>query len=226
MQNPDELLLLTKTVDVNLDVPVLAQVLRVALFDEYKAYETYSAVVAAFGQSAPFNNIATAKQSHIDAILGLCAAYGVAPSVNTWSGKVSSAVTLLENYEIGVATELQNIKMYDYLLTFIAEPDVRDIFYRIQAASFNSHLPAFRQCVSASNTNQNSEKNPYINSGVKQDAFNLNDQLKQALGQKLGIKEIEGMLSNVGGDFLVGALGGALIGAILGGENLFKGDKE
>lgn len=226
MQNPDELQLITKTVDTNSNTPVLVQVLRIALFDEYKAYETYSKVVANFGQIAPFSNIVAAEQNHIDAMLNLCATYGITPPINTWAGKINIAPTMTENCEIGVAAEIDNIKMYDYLLSFVIEPDVRDIFFRVQAASFNNHLPAFRQCVLTYNTTQNGNENPYINAGVKQEAFDLNEQLKQALGQKLGIKEIEGMLSNVGGDFLIGALGGALIGAILGGENLFKGDKQ
>ncbi len=226
MQNPDELQLITKTVDTNSNTPVLAQVLRIALFDEYKAYETYSKVVANFGQIAPFSNIVAAEQNHIDAMLNLCAIYGITPPINTWAGKINIAPTMAENCEIGVAAEIDNIKMYDYLLSFVMEADVRDVFFRVQAASFNNHLPAFRQCVLTYNTTQNGNENPYINAGVKQEAFDLNEQLKQALGQKLGIKEIEGMLSNVGGDFLIGALGGALIGAILGGENLFKGDKQ
>lgn len=226
MQNPDELQLISKKIDVNSNVPVLAQALRIALFDEYKAYETYSAVVTAFGQIAPFGNIVAAEQNHIDAMLSLCNTYNITPPSNSWAGNVNIASTLAENCEIGVASEIDNIKMYDHLLSYVAELDVRDIFYRVQAASFNNHLPAFRQCVLAYNTNQEATQNPYINAGVKQEAFDLNEQLKQALGQKLGIKEIEGMLSNVGGDFLIGALGGALIGAILGGENLFKGDKE
>lgn len=222
MQNPDELQLITKVVDINSGVPVLAQALRIALFDEYKAYEVYSKVVATFGQVAPFVNIVQAEQNHINAIRNLCAKYGVTPPINSWIGNIDIAPTLPENCEIGVAAEIDNIKMYDYLLTFVDMPDVRDVFYRVQAASFNNHLPAFRQCV-----NQNTAPQMQINNNdIKQASFDLSEQLKQALGQKLGIKELEGMLAHVGGDFLVGALGGALIGAILGGENLFKGDKQ
>ncbi len=37
--------------------------------------------------------------------------------------------------------------MYEHLLGYVQEEDIRDAFYRLQARSFNNHLPAFRACV-------------------------------------------------------------------------------
>jgi hypothetical protein len=45
--------------------------------------------------------------------------------------------------------------MYDDLLMYVDNyPDIQDAFYRLQAASFNNHLPAFRRCVQQYSTEQ------------------------------------------------------------------------
>jgi len=47
-----------------------------------------------------------------------------------------------------VAAEIDNIQMYDNLLLYVDQyPDIQDTLYRLQAASYNNHLPAFRQSV-------------------------------------------------------------------------------
>jgi len=51
------------------------------------------------------------------------------------------------NLERGVSGELANIRLYDYLLTWVTEPDVRQAFLRVQAASRDKHLPAFQRAL-------------------------------------------------------------------------------
>ena len=52
--NNDADLLNTLRVDPNYDEPVLHQVLRIAVYDEYHAYETYRKVIETFGSHNAF----------------------------------------------------------------------------------------------------------------------------------------------------------------------------
>jgi len=55
--NFDEDLLVTLRVDETYDEPVLDQVLRIAVYDEYHAYETYRKTIETFGAVMPCSNI-------------------------------------------------------------------------------------------------------------------------------------------------------------------------
>jgi len=152
--NNDAALLSTLRVDVNSADPVLNQVLRIAIYDEYHAYETYRKVIETFGNQAPFITIIEAEIQHYEELTQLALKYNVALPVNDWVDKIVLPNTLVECCEVGVAAEIDNIQMYDNLLLYVDEyPDVKDALYRLQASSYNNHLPAFRQCV-VSYTNQ------------------------------------------------------------------------
>jgi len=152
--NNDADLLNTLRVDPNYDEPVLHQVLRIAVYDEYHAYETYRKVIETFGNQMPFTNIIEAEIKHYEELIVLLEKYNVPLPVNDWYEKIVLPNTLVECCEVGVAAEIDNIQMYDNLLLYVdAYPDIQDTIYRLQAASYNNHLPAFRQCV-VSYTNQ------------------------------------------------------------------------
>jgi len=152
--NNDADLLNTLRVNPNSNVPVLDQVLRIAVYDEYHAYETYRKVIETFGNQMPFTNIIEAEIKHYEELTKLLEKYNVALPVNDWYEKIVLPNTLVECCEVGVAAEIDNIQMYDNLLLYVDEyPDIQDTIYRLQAASYNNHLPAFRQCV-ISYTNQ------------------------------------------------------------------------
>ena len=152
--NNDADLLNRLRVDPNYDEPVLHQVLRIAVYDEYHAYETYRKVIETFGNQMPFTNIIEAEIKHYEELTKLLEKYNVALPVNDWYEKIVLPNTLVECCEVGVAAEIDNIQMYDNLLLYVDEyPDIQDTIYRLQAASYNNHLPAFRQCV-ISYTNQ------------------------------------------------------------------------
>jgi len=143
--NPDEAQLIAKFVDPNADT--IMQVLRIACYDEYRANAYYQKVIDTFGPVAPFSNIAQAEIRHYSAIETLCINYGVTPPVNDWYPKTVIGATPEACCADGVQAEKENIAMYDYLLTFVTQPDIRDVFWREQAASFNNHLPAFTRCL-------------------------------------------------------------------------------
>lgn len=145
--NLDEQILLAQRVDKNSEQPIVSQVLRIAVYDEFKAYEAYSKIIEKFGAVQPFVNIKEAEARHYSALIPLLEKYGVEVPVNDWANKIEIPNTYVECCELGVASEIKNIAMYDNLLSFTQEPDIRDVLYRLQAASYNNHLPAFRSCV-------------------------------------------------------------------------------
>ena len=149
-KNSDEVLLLNKKVDKTLDQPVLHQVLRIAVYDEFRAYETYCEMIDIHGAQEPFNEILESEQSHYGELITLLERYEVEVPINDWYEKVKVPDSLVECFEIGVAAEIENIAMYEHLLEYTDEEDVREVLYKLQAASYNCHLPRFRQAVAKS----------------------------------------------------------------------------
>lgn len=153
--NTDEAILIKQEIELNSDIPVVNQVLRIAVYDEFKAYETYSLIIEKFGAVTPFTNIKEAEAIHYATLIPLLEKYNVEIPVNDWRDRIVIPDTLIECCELGVAGEIKNIQMYDNLLLHTQEPDIRDVLFRLQAASYNNHLPAFRNCVNTYYSNAN-----------------------------------------------------------------------
>lgn len=146
--NIDEELLFSARVDENSSIPIISQILRIAVYDEFKAYETYTKVIEKFGLVQPFVNIKEAEAVHYSALIQLMQKYNVEVPINNWSNKnIEIPNTLIECCELGVASEISNIAMYNNLLSYTVEPDIKEVLFRLQAASYNNHLPTFRNCV-------------------------------------------------------------------------------
>lgn len=145
--NIDEALLISARVDENSDIPIISQILRIAVYDEFKAYETYTKIIEKFGLVQPFVNIKEAEAIHYTALIKLMEKYAIDVPINNWASKIEIPNTLIECCEMGVAGEISNIAMYNNLLSYAVEPDIKDVLFRLQAASYNNHLPAFRNCV-------------------------------------------------------------------------------
>jgi hypothetical protein len=145
--NYDEDILISQKVDVNSEQSIEAQVLRIAVYDEFKAYETYSKIIETFGAIHPFVNIKEAEAVHYSALMLLLQKYNVEVPVNDWALKVQVPKTYIECCELGVASEINNVAMYDHLILHTTQSDIKDTLYKLQAASYNNHLPAFRKCV-------------------------------------------------------------------------------
>lgn len=118
-----------------------------ALDDEYKARATYSNVIEVFGQVRPFINIVESEGRHISALLSLYEKYGLSPPEDPWKGKIEAPATIADACRAAVEGEIENAEMYERLLENIDEIDVREVLERLQAASRDNHLPAFRRCV-------------------------------------------------------------------------------
>lgn len=219
--NFDADLLAGLRVDPNYDEPIVHQVLRIAVYDEYHAYETYKKVIETFGNVPPFSNIIEAEIRHFSALEPLLHKYNVPVPINDWADKIEVPNTLLECCEVGVAAEIDNVKMYDNLLMYVNEyPDIQDTLFRLQAASYNNHLPAFRNCVVQYSTQ---DQNIDVNQIYKQfsahnlDPNNLTDKMNEfndlaarlASGQ-VSQEDLMKLLGNTNLSFV----GGALLGAV------------
>lgn len=120
--------------------------LKEALDDEYKAQATYRKVIEAFGPVRPFINIVEAEANHIEALLRQFERLGETPSPDTWADRVTAPASLQEACAAGEKAEVENGAMYDRLLQKITDPTVSKVMRRLQEASQERHLPAFRRC--------------------------------------------------------------------------------
>lgn len=147
MQNYDEVILRTQQIDRRAPFPVAHQALRIALYDEYAARSFYARVIEAFGPRAPFANILKSEEQHIAVLLGLCERLGVPRPLDPFPQESSVEASWMANCRRAVAGELANVRLYAYLLTQVAEPELRRVFGSLQAAAVQNHLPAFRQAM-------------------------------------------------------------------------------
>lgn len=201
-ENYDEQLLLSQKVDVNSEQPVFSQVLRIAVYDEFKAYETYSKIIEKFGLVQPFVNIKEAEAVHFSALIPLLEKYGVEVPINNLAETIEVPNSYIECCELGVASEIRNIAMYDNLLSNTQEADIREVLFRLQAASYNNHLPAFRNCVinyySASNNPEFNQEDLMQKLGEYQGLFddlmagNVDQSKLTEIFSKLNISMISG----------------------------------
>jgi hypothetical protein len=147
MQNYDEPILRRRRIDPAAPYPILHQAVRIALYDEYAACSFYAKVVEAFGPQPPFANIVHAEERHIAALSRLCEHLGIPRPLDPFPFETRIEPAWLANCERGIAGEIANIRLYEYLLNEVTEPEVRQVFRNLQAASLEHHLPAFRQAV-------------------------------------------------------------------------------
>ncbi len=228
--NSDFAILQSARIDINANIPVITQALRIAIYDEMKAYETYMQIIEKFGAVEPFVNIVEAEKRHYVMLLQLLEKYAVEIPNDDFSATIVLPQTLLEACELGVVAELENIKMYDNLIENTKEyPDVQEVFFQLQAASYNNHLVAFRRAVQSvytqafSGENQNNPNQDMQNlAGFEQTISKLDDfskTISDFSNGKMDQNAIVNMLNNKNVSLLGGAVLGAL-GAVLLSQNL------
>jgi rubrerythrin len=118
-----------------------------ALDDEYRARATYRKVIERFGPVRPFVHIVHAEERHIAALLRQFERLGAPPPADAWQGRVAAPDSLTQACAAGVEAEIANEALYAGLLDRVSDPRVRAVLQRLQAASREHHLPAFRRCV-------------------------------------------------------------------------------
>ena len=119
--------------------------LLAAIEEEYGARSLYEGVVEQFENAAPFSMIVRSEQQHAAALIRLAEKYGV--EVPAYPGAAVTAFASLEEAcQAGVAAEIADAALYDELLLVTDKSDLIQVFTRLQAASLQSHLPAFEAC--------------------------------------------------------------------------------
>lgn len=217
MQNEDMDILLSKKIVLDeRGIPPLTQALRIAVYDEYRAYETYNAVVSTFDAGTPFTNIMQSELRHFQSLIELCEKYEVPVPINDLKNQITLPKTLHECYELGVAAELSNVAMYDHLLMYVQDyPDVQDAFFKFQAASYNNHVPAFREKVSGSSV-EGDELMSKIN--------DFAGKVSKIASGEADPQEIAGLFSQTNISLLTGILTGGVGGVAL--NQFFKKNDE
>ncbi len=204
----------------------LEEALQRAFDDEIKAYATYSAVIEKFGAVFPFVNIVQAEQTHQNALLAIASAREIT-LVRNEPESISLPKTVQECCELGVAAEIQNIQLYNELLLSVSEyPEVQDLFYRLQAASYNNHLPAFRKCViSYATPSHEAMANPMAALEGMMGQWSEFSQMAQKIAKGEVSQEEITQLLNSNFSFIAGALLGVVGASVMGGV-LQKDDEE
>lgn len=215
-----------KTTQKVMETLSLEEALQRAFDDEIKAYATYSAVIEKFGAVFPFVNIVQAEQTHQNALVAIASAREIT-LVRNEPESISLPKTVQECCELGVAAEIQNIQLYNELLLSVSEyPEVQDLFYRLQAASYNNHLPAFRKCViSYATPSHEAMANPMAALEGMMGQWSEFSQMAQKIAKGEVSQEEITQLLNSNFSFIAGALLGVVGASVMGGV-LQKDDEE
>lgn len=171
-----------------------------ALDDEYKAYSFYFSA-SEFG--APFTNLLEAEANHINAIIFHLNELGAQIPANPYS--FATTKSFEEAAVIALQNEQANVELYNTLVTNENDAQIIDTFYRLQAASYNNHIPSLQNAL---NLNQNNNLLEQLNQGktlINETAIMVNKLKDGSLGQD----ELEGFL----GKLNYSLVGGAIIGA-------------
>ncbi len=123
------------------------EALSEALNDEYKARAVYRKVIERFGPVHPFVNIVEAEDRHVDALLAQFHRFGEAPPSDTWPARVTAPESVEQACAEAVQAEIENDAMYARLLAQVMDAQAHAVMLRLQEASRNRHLPAFRRCL-------------------------------------------------------------------------------
>ncbi|USO00346.1 MAG: DUF2202 domain-containing protein [Phycisphaeraceae bacterium] len=121
------------------------EALILAYNDERRAEAFYAAVMAKHGEVRPFSNIIQAERRHQAMLVPLLERFGVPiPAEEVEIPEVPE--TLRACCEAGTRAEEENIALHDKLLPTITDDAVLDAFKRLQWASRERHLVAFKRC--------------------------------------------------------------------------------
>ncbi len=120
----------------------LDEMLTYALQDEYLARAEYEAVLDEFGSIRPFSNIVKAEETHISLLKPLLDKYDIELPEDRSAEFIMVPASYDEALQIGVQAEINNIAMYEKLLTQAIPDEVKEVFTVLRDGSKN-HLQAF-----------------------------------------------------------------------------------
>jgi hypothetical protein len=125
----------------------VADAVLAGLNDEYHAMAVYNAVLAQFGNTAPFNAIVRAEANHAASLESAAAYYGIDISGIVPQAEALNISSVAEACEVAANAEIANFELYDSWLDTVSDyPDLVQIFTNLRDASEFNHLPAFQAC--------------------------------------------------------------------------------
>ncbi|CAM2916786.1 ferritin-like domain-containing protein [Helicobacter burdigaliensis] len=187
--------------------------LLLAIFDEYKAYSFYAMASSVYGE--PFSNLLIAESNHINALSVHCQYLGIEIPQNPYEGTTSLPNTLEEVLLVALENENANLLLYDKLIANEENPMLKDTFYRLQAASFNHHIPALQNALESLNQT-NGERN-FLGSlqQGKELLEEANLMVANLQSGNLTQGELEGFLNKLNYSLVGGVIAGAFSALIL-----------
>ena len=117
--------------------------LQAAIVEEYMAYNTYSEIIAEYGQVVPFSRIALAEQQHTEALLRLANYYNVAVPEDNGQTFNFAYTTLAEACQVGVEIETADAEDLQKMISETENPNLIRVYTNLMNASLNKHLVAF-----------------------------------------------------------------------------------
>lgn len=183
-----------------------------ALDDEYKAYSFY---FAASEYGAPFTNILEAEINHINALIFHLNSLGVQIPANPYN--FTTPASFEEAATIALQNEQANVELYNELIASESDLQIIDTFYRLQAASYNNHIPALQNALNLDQQNTLFEQLSQGKALMDETAAVINRLKDGSLSQS----ELEGFLGKLNYSLVGGAIMGAF-GVIIANELLNK----
>ncbi|WP_300764601.1 hypothetical protein [Helicobacter sp. UBA3407] len=199
-----------------------AENLLLALNDEYKAYSFYASA-SSYGQV--FAHLQNAEQTHINALSWHLQNLGVVIPQNPYNAESFASFSSIEEIlQTALINENKNVELYNTLIANEKDSEVLDTFYRLQAASFNNHIPAlihtFEQVQGvARDSTQNLQSTLKALSEGKALLNEAGEMLNKMQNGTLSQMELESFLHKLNyyliGGVIIGALGASLLNEFL-----------
>ena len=192
-----------------------------ALDDEYRAYCFYT---LASPLDEMFVHLQSAELSHINALKFHLQKLNVAIPENPYANTLTLPASLEEVIQTAIMRENENVALYNTLLANEQDPEIIDTFYRLQAASFNQHIPALQNAlIRVQNPIAQNPKNmqntmEILNNGkdVLKETGAMIAQLKEGTLKQEQLESFLGRLNySLIGGVIIGALGVAVFNEFL-----------
>ncbi|MFV0481313.1 MAG: hypothetical protein ACK5LP_04955 [Campylobacteraceae bacterium] len=221
-RNKDEAYLLGQIINEDSKTKVEYQALRIALFSHIKLYEKAKLLVEKFSSIPPFVDVLKCEEEAIGALVVLFEKYEVELVKNTTTSYIKLSNSFLEACEIGVADELSMILMYNKFIPLVKEEDIKDLFYKLQALSYNELLPQYRNFLHV-NTKQSSELSSFSQEKIIEKVGEFSNLANDLASGNIKPEQVNKMLGSLNLPLISGVLLGGL-GAMVAKE--IKDDKE
>ncbi|MCI5969365.1 hypothetical protein [Helicobacter sp.] len=198
-----------------------AENLLLALDDEYKSYSFY---MSASPLGEIFVNLQNAEAAHISALTYQLQKLNTPIPNNPYFNAIMPPNNKVEALQTALMYENANIALYNNLITNEQDLDVLDVFYRLQAASFNNHIPALQNALSQYAQDNAMNMMDILNNG--KELLNETGEMVTRLKEgNLTQEQLEGFLGKLNYSLMGGVIAGAF-GVIIFNELLNQKNKE